>query len=149
MKSLSPITGIVNFLEINPWLSTAGMPTKDQIQSLAEGGFEVVINLSMDQPPDATPHEDALVTSLRMRYIHIPVIWEHPQPSDLAKFFAAMQQFKGSKIFVHCVLNLRVSVFVYLYRLIILQENSKTALQDLFKIWQPDEIWQAFIDANL
>ena len=125
------------------------MPTTDQIQSLAQAGFEVVINLALDQSPDATPEEDALATRLGVKYIHIPVIWEHPQPSDLEKFFDAMQQSNGSKIFVHCVLNLRVSVFVYLYRLIVLKEDAKPAFQDLFQIWQPNEIWQAFIDATL
>jgi hypothetical protein len=77
------------------------------------------------------------------------VIWEHSQPSDLEKFIDSMQQFCGVKFFVHCVLNLRVSVFVYLYRVIVLQEISTTAHDDLLKIWQPDETWQTFINATL
>ncbi len=149
MKRLPPITDIINFLAINPLLATGGMPTIDQVQALAEAGFEVVINLALDQSPDAIPEEEVVVTRLGMRYIHIPVIWKHPQLSDLEKFFDSMQQFSSSKIFVHCVLNLRVSVFVYLYRVIVLREVSTIAHADLLKIWQPDDIWQAFIDQTL
>ncbi len=112
MKRLPPITDIINFLAINPLLATGGMPTIDQVQALAEAGFEVVINLALDQSPDAIPEEEVVVTRLGMRYIHIPVIWKHPQLSDLEKFFDSMQQFSSSKIFVHCVLNLRVCVFI-------------------------------------
>jgi len=149
VKRLPPITDIINFLAINPLLATGGMPTIDQVQALAEAGFEVVINLALDQSPDAIPEEEVVVTRLGMRYIHIPVIWKHPQLSDLEKFFDSMQQFSSSKIFVHCVLNLRVSVFVYLYRVIVLREVSTIAHADLLKIWQPDDIWQAFIDQTL
>ena len=56
-----------------------------------------------------------------------------------------MDQKKGQKIFVHCVLNMRVSVFVYLYRLLILKEDPDTAYQDLRKIWEPDQVWSDFI----
>ncbi len=125
------------------------MPTADQIQLIANCGYEVVINLALDQSPGAIPDEQAIVTTLGMEYIHIPIVWEHPHASDLDHFFAAMQKWSGHKIFVHCVLNMRVAVFVYLYRVISLQEKTITALQDLSKIWQPDPIWQAFMDTTL
>ncbi len=90
-----------------------------------------------------------MVTRLRMKYIHLPVVWESPQISDLDQFFTIMQQSAGYKVFVHCVLNMRVSVFVYLYRVIFLMEDPKIAFQDLLEIWQPDDLWQAFIDTAL
>ncbi len=125
------------------------MPTADQIQTLAEAGYEVVINLALDQSPGAIPEEEALVTNLGMKYVHIPVVWEHPHQSDLEHFFATIQARSGHKIFVHCVLNMRVAVFVYLYRVIYLSEEPNVALPDLFKIWRPDPTWQAFIDVAL
>jgi hypothetical protein len=56
-----------------------------------------------------------------------------------------MDAHREQKIFVHCVANKRVSAFIYLDRLAGDIEET-TALQDLVKIWTPNEIWQAFID---
>lgn len=149
MKRLLDIHDIINFLEIDPQVGTAGMPTIDQFQSIAAAGYEVVINLALDQSPGAIPEEEALVTRYGIHYIHIPVVWEYPQQADLEQFFTAMQKWHGHKIFVHCVLNMRVAVFVYLYRVIILQEDSLCPFQDLLKIWQPDQTWQTLIDDAL
>ena len=41
---------------------------------------------------------------------------------------------------------MRVSVFVYLFRVIYLKEAPEVAFQDLLEIWQPDDTWQAFIE---
>ena len=143
------ITAITNYLEIYPWLGTAGMPTADQIACIADAGYQAVINLALDESPGAITDEGERVTSLGMKYIHIPVVWESPQISDLEEFFTSMQQVKGLKVFVHCVLNMRVSVFVYLFRVIYLKEDPEVAFQDLLEIWYPDNTWQELIDTAL
>lgn len=143
------ITNITNYLEIYPWLGTSGMPTSDQIKSIADANYQVVINLALDGSPRAISDERELVTSLGMEYIHIPVIWESPQISDLEQFFTVMQPLAGYKVFVHCVLNMRVSAFVYLYRVIHLKEDPDVAFQDLLKIWQPDQIWWKLMENAL
>jgi len=143
------ITDITNFLEIDPWLGTAGMPTADQIACIADAGYQAVINLALDESPGAITYEGERVTSLGMKYIHIPVVWESPQISDLEEFFTSMQQVKGLKVFVHCVLNMRVSVFLYLFRVIYLKEDPEVAFQDLLEIWHPDNTWQELIDTAL
>lgn len=140
------ITDITNYLEIYPWLGTAGMIRVDQIKSIADAGYQAVINLALDESPGSISDERELVTSFGMKYIHIPVVWESPQISDVEQFFLIMQQLKGLKVFVHCVLNMRVSVFVYLYRVIHLKEDPEVAYLDLLKIWQPDKTWQDQVD---
>jgi hypothetical protein len=44
---------------------------------------------------------------------------------------------------------MRVSAFVYLYRVFCLKENEPMAKADLHRIWQPHPTWQAFIDQIL
>ena len=46
-------------------------------------------------------------------------------------------------------MNMRVSAFVYLYRMIILGDDGDAAAFPLREVWQPDAVWQAFIDAAL
>ena len=90
------ISAITNYLEIHPWLGTAGMPTADQIACIAAAGYQAVINLALDKSPGAITDEGERVTSLGMKYIHIPVVWESPHISDIEQFFTIMQQFKRS-----------------------------------------------------
>jgi hypothetical protein len=44
---------------------------------------------------------------------------------------------------------MRVSCFVFLYRVLRLGLPVETALQNMLAIWQPNEVWQRFIDAIL
>jgi hypothetical protein len=56
-----------------------------------------------------------------------------------------MKAFPGLKIWVHCAMNMRVSVFIYLYRRLLLGESEKDASSIMSQIWSPNEIWQEFI----
>ena len=44
---------------------------------------------------------------------------------------------------------MRVSAFVYLYRVLRQGVDESTARNDLHRIWQPNPTWQAFIDTAL
>ncbi len=143
------LTEIQDFLQLSPALYTAGQPFEHQFTAIRAAGCSAVINLALVNSPDAFPEEGALVAGLGMEYIHIPVEWESPRPSDLESFFAAMQRLNGQKVFVHCARNMRVSAFVFLYRVMRLGENRAQAEADLWKIWQPNGIWQSFIDTAM
>ena len=136
---------IANFLPISDSIATAGQPTKAQLREIHKAGYQVVINLAMANSTNAIPQEQKIVTSLGMKYIHIPVIWSNPTLANFQEFSQAMISNQEQKIFVHCAANMRVSAFMYLYRL---QQgiNEQEAKQDLNKIWQPNPIWQNFIN---
>lgn len=143
------LQSIINYLEINPLLGTAGQPEPDQFRAIQEAGYQVVINLLPTTSPDAIRGEAELVASLGMQYIHIPVVWQSPEPSDLNQFFEAMAAIHARKAFVHCAMNMRVSAFVFLYRVLIEGVPADTARAAMLEIWQPNDTWQAFIDAML
>lgn len=143
------LSEILNFLQISEKLATAGQPTVMEIRSIADAGYETVINLALPTSDGAIVNESQIVQSLGMEYIAIPVIWESPTIADLDKFLQVMEQRQQQRIFVHCAKNMRVSVFVYLYRRLRLNHNDEQAIVDLHKIWQPNETWQNFIDSNL
>ena len=81
-----------------------------------------------------------------MEYVHIPVIWDSPQKSDLETFFRVMQENRDKKIYLHCEVNYRASSFLYLYRRKFLGVDEKQARQDLQWIWAPNPTWTKFID---
>jgi len=137
---------IINYVEINPNLGTAGQPSLEQFADIKKAGYQVVINLNPDSAASAVEDEGSLVKSLGMDYIYIPVIWAEPKAADLEQFFNAMQQNQGRKVFVHCAMNMRVSAFVYLYRVLAEGAPEETARASMLAIWEPNETWQAFID---
>ncbi len=136
---------ITNYLANSNTLGTAGQPTPEQFATIRAAGYEVVVNLAMPDSTNALPNEDELVTAEGMDYFHIPVVWESPAVEDIERFFTVMDRNHGRKIFVHCAMNMRVSCFVFLYRVLRLGVPRETAWQDVLAIWEPNEIWQRFI----
>ncbi|MBE0542791.1 MAG: protein tyrosine phosphatase family protein [Verrucomicrobia bacterium] len=139
---------IRNFLRIDDRLTTSGMPQPDDFAALRQAGFEVVINLALPTSDNALPNEGELVSAQGMTYIHIPVKFDAPQPTDFERFTRMMDACAGQKVFVHCAANMRVSAFVFLHRLRQGVDRT-TAENDLTKIWQPDGVWWEFVNARL
>lgn len=139
------LKNIYNFLQINNSLATSGQPTEKQFSEIKNAGYQIVINLALNDSSNALPNEAEIIKNLGMEYIHIPVIWEEPTLKNWENFVEVMDNNPDKKIFVHCAANMRVSAFIYLYRRQ-KRVNKEEAKQDLNKIWTPNEVWQNFID---
>lgn len=140
---------ILNYLQITETIGTAGQPTADQFADIAAAGYELVINLAMTDSSNALADEGSVVARLGLDYIHIPVVWEAPTQRDLERFMAVMDRNRDRRVFVHCVLNMRVSVFVFLYQVIRQSLDVEVARRPMEKIWGPDPIWKAFMNQSL
>jgi protein tyrosine phosphatase (PTP) superfamily phosphohydrolase (DUF442 family) len=139
---------ILNYIQINDTLSTAGQPTKKQFKQIAQAGFEVVVNLAMHNK-GALPEEDKIVTKNRMLYIHIPITWKKPELDRLKFFLSTMEMLhkQNKKVFVHCIMNYRASVFVYKYRKHVLKEKRVTLVAP--KAFKPNGVWKRVIKAKV
>jgi protein tyrosine phosphatase (PTP) superfamily phosphohydrolase (DUF442 family) len=142
---MTQLDDIQDFYDLSPLALTSGQPAAEEFQLIKDAGCELVINLAQINERSGLVGEDGLVKGLGMDYIHIPVIWTQPLPSDLEAFFEAMQANAARKIYVHCIRNMRVSAFMFLYRVLRLGVDEKDARLDLRMIWDPNEIWSAFI----
>lgn len=147
--SSTALSGIRAFREVGDGLGTSGQPDEDQFRRIREAGFDVVINLALPTSDHALPHEGSLVTGLGMAYVHIPVDFGRPTVADFRAFCGVMQAFRERRVFVHCAANMRVSAFVFLYRVLRLGVPVVEAEKDLHAIWQPDEVWSGFIEERL
>lgn len=145
------MNGIYNFLRINEALSTSGMPKPNQIKDIAASGVKFVINLATPKSEDWIPNEAELVASSGMNYLSIPVDWENPTRENLDEFMNAMDHHRKERVHVHCQANFRASAFVSLYQVLRLGIDKETALQNLARIWNPNEypVWKKFIEDNL
>jgi len=139
---------IYNYLFYHDKLSSSGMPTAEQMKSVAEAGVQLVINLAPHDVPNAIPDETKLVESLGMQYINIPVNWGTPTRDGLNIFMDAMDANKDKKIHVHCEANFRASAFVAMYRILRLGWKDDEAMVVMHTIWDEDAypVWKMFIE---
>jgi protein tyrosine phosphatase (PTP) superfamily phosphohydrolase (DUF442 family) len=143
------LSQIQNFRAISERLGTAGQPFEEQLPLIKAAGYQAVINLALPESPDAIFDEPERWAALGVDYINIPVEWDQPQRSDLDRFFGEMDRRQGEKVFVHCARNMRVSAFVFLYRVLRQGEAVEKARADLLAIWEPNATWQKLIDEAL
>jgi protein tyrosine phosphatase (PTP) superfamily phosphohydrolase (DUF442 family) len=145
------IEEIYNYLKLSDRLFSSGMPTPQQISSIAEDGIQVVINLATSKSDGWMPDERGLVEAQAITYYEIPVDWGNPTLNDLNNFAALMDKHPHEKILVHCQANFRASGFIALYRFNHLGWAENNAFRDLQKIWNPAEypVWQEFIEKGL
>lgn len=140
---------ILNYVKINELISTSGQPKIEELELIANEGFEVVINLAVPTTSNALKNEDKIVSSLNMSYIHIPVDFENPKISDLKLFLNILQALGANKVWIHCAKNYRVSAFMYVYHKYILHTPFEQIDLSIFDIWQPSLIWQELMKVQL
>jgi protein tyrosine phosphatase (PTP) superfamily phosphohydrolase (DUF442 family) len=143
------LTDIYNYRAIGERLGTAGQPTEEQLSAVREAGFEAVINLALPTSDNAIANEGSIVTGLGMSYVHIPVDFRAPSERDFRAFSRVMEAFAERPVFVHCAANMRVSTFVFLYRVLREGVAVAEAERELHAIWEPDEVWSGFIREQL
>ena len=147
--SIIALSEIYGFRAIGDRLGTAGQPTERQFGTVREAGFETVINLALPTSDNALANEGSVVTGLGMAYVHLPVNFKAPTSQDFRAFCRVMEAFGDRPVFVHCAANMRVSAFVFLYRVLGKRVAVAEAERDLRAIWQPDEVWSRFISEQL
>lgn len=138
-------TDIPMWRRIDARLTTSGQPNEEHLAALGRIGVEHVINLGLHSHEKALADERASVEALRMAYRHIPVEFDAPTEADFAEFCAAMRALEGSVVHVHCIMNLRVSAFLYRYRCEVLGLAKGRAAAEMDSIWRPGGVWAGFV----
>lgn len=138
---------VYNYRKVTDSCSTAGQPTEAQLVSLAEEGFQAVINLATYDPRYSLTDEAGLLQSLGLAYHHIPVEWDNPKETDFEAFEQVMQQLADRKLLIHCAANFRVTAFYSLYALKHLGWSEQEADTFRLSIWEENDypVWEAFI----
>jgi protein tyrosine phosphatase (PTP) superfamily phosphohydrolase (DUF442 family) len=140
------IETIRDYYQINNHLATSGQPTPQEFASIAQAGYQAIINLATSGSTNALPNEGIIVTDLEIVYVQIPVLWDNPKLEDVKIFFKIMQSFDGQKVWVHCAKNMRVSCFIYFWQKYVLQLPEEQASYPMNQIWQPTGVWQTLIE---
>ena len=134
----------VNYVAATERIHTAGQPDADTLASLADQGFELVVNLAPPSNQGAVPNEGKLVAEDGPTYVNIPVDWQQPTYEDFALFSAVMNGARDRKVLVHCQLNMRASAFTFLYRVVHEQVPPDEAFKAMSAVWIPRDQWADF-----
>jgi protein tyrosine phosphatase (PTP) superfamily phosphohydrolase (DUF442 family) len=142
------IESILNYILVSDRIASSGQPEDHQFKDIAEAGYEAVINLAMPNSDNAIPEEGNIVTSSNMTYVHIPVPFDAPDVFHLREFIKVMGALSHRKVWVHCVVNYRVSAFLYLYFQLVHGAQPQEAKKVMLASWKPNDIWQRFISLS-
>ena len=137
---------IYNFHQVNDQLACSGQPTEEQLGAIKEEGYKVIVNLGLTGTKYSLPDEEGSAARLGLIYHHIPVQFDSPQLQELEDFLDLMKQHQSEKILVHCAANYRASCFTGLYLLATQQVNQDEMDDFIANIWQPDPVWQQFME---
>lgn len=80
-----------------------------------------------------------------MTYTHIPVDFDNPTEDDFDRFCAAMAAADGVAVHVHCIVNARVTAFVYRWQRDVLGGGEGEARAMMDSVWHPGGVWAEFL----
>ncbi len=93
-------------------VTTSGKLDRADPARLGAIGVCHVINLALDDHPEALKDEAALMAAQGISYTHVPVPFDAPGEHHYAAFKKALTATPGP-FHVHCIMNYRVSAFFY------------------------------------
>jgi uncharacterized protein (TIGR01244 family) len=139
--------GVINWRRLDQRLTTSGQPGESDLARLAAMGVKSVINLGLHTHERALPDERSSVAALGMAYVHIPVPFDAPDESHFAAFCSAMATSADHPVHVHCIMNYRVSAFIYRWRRDVLGRDEGEARGAMLDVWDPASLpaWAEFI----
>lgn len=135
---------ILNWRRLDEWLTTSGQPTETQLAEIKELGVTHIVNLGLHDH-DRALDEQSSVTNLGMAYHHIPVDFAAPQQDEFIRLCDIMGTTTQERVHVHCIMNARVSAFMYRYQREVLGVPEARAYQFMETVWRPGGVWASFI----
>ncbi len=97
----------------------------------------------------ALKKEDKIVSKNKMIYVHIPITWKAPEIDRLKLFLYILKtlQKENKKVFIHCIMNYRVSAFMYQYKKSVLKQKDIELISP--KEFNPKKAWKELMQIEL
>ena len=144
-------TDIRNFVRLDDRITTSGRLREADPARLAAIGVRHVVNLALDEHPDALPDATTHMAQAGMRYTHIPIPFDAPTDAHYDAFVAAIED-SDEPVHVHCIATLGVWAFFYRYHRDRHGMPAAEARSIMERVWTPEtisiphaEAWAAFI----
>ena len=113
MSENPDLTDVRNWRRRPDGITTSGKLEPKDVARLAQIGVRHVINLALDDHPEALSNEAVLLEEAGIAYSHIPVPFDAPTHDHVSALRDALKTSEGPA-HVHCIMNYRVTAFFYL-----------------------------------
>ena len=130
---------IRNWLRLDGRITTSGRLQQGDPERLAALGVRHVVNLALDEHPEALPDAAQQMAAAGLRYTPIPIPFARPTEDNYAAFRAAIEA-DDEPVHVHCIMNWRVSAFFYRYNRDVVGMAEPEARALMERIWKPEEM---------
>lgn len=136
---------IRNWRRFDQQITTSGQPREDQLPALAALGVRQVMNLALHSHEEALADEAASLAALGIAYTHLPVEFSNPTDADFNAFCSALEAAGDAPLHIHCIMNYRVTAFLYRYQRDVLGRDEAQARQLMDSVWTPEGVWAEFV----
>ncbi len=138
---------ILNQHSITDRITTSGQPVVAEFPEIAGSGHQVVVNLAMPEHEKSIANEGEIVSALGMTYLHIPVPFDDPREEQYELFCDCMDALIDKRVWVHCIVNARVSAFLFRYLQTHRGFSASQAKTPVLEAWLPrmDRVWSDFV----
>ena len=122
------VAGVTNFAKLDATIACAGATTLDGIEEVKKLGYKSIINLREASEPGANVEVSALAArNAGMKYVHIPVNRNTPDPTAVDQFLKAIADPAGQPVFVHCGSGNRAAAFWMIKRMVVDKWDAEKA----------------------
>lgn len=139
---------LFNYMELSPLIGMAGQPNPEQFELLKAARYQAIIHFRVSEAPYRVVDEADRVEQLGLDYGSFQLSFANPLPEAFEQFCKLMGANRGKRVFIHCASGYSTATFLYLYRVLYMNMPHEQAQADLLKVWEPNDIWQRFIDAT-
>ena len=138
-----------NFVKVSNRIDTSGQPPLELLEKFSNKEYDLVINLAPPQADGSIMKEGGLIAQTGARYVNIPVEWKNPTKADFDFFSSTLNNKDHQNVLVHCQINMRGSLFTFLYRVVHEKIDPEIAYEKVTEVWVPKDHWLAFAEMVL
>ncbi len=132
------------------WL-TAGQPSAQWLGTLKQQRIDAVLYLAPPTVGDALATEPDIVRDQGLIFVNVPVVWDRPSAADYRVFERQIRSWRTQRlsVLVHCQVNMRASVFSFLYLVINEGAVPEEAWSAVSRLWTPYGPWKRLVQELL
>jgi uncharacterized protein (TIGR01244 family) len=114
------VAGVTNFAKLDSTIACGGATTPEGVRELKKLGYASIINLRQATETGAEVEaEAAAAKDAGVRYVHLPMNGQSPDPAVADGFLKAMADPANQPVFVHCGSGNRAAAMWMIKRMVI------------------------------
>jgi uncharacterized protein (TIGR01244 family) len=143
--SSDPVSGITNLKRLESTVACAGATTPESMRAVKEMGFASVVNLREASEPGANVEaESAAAKAAGLRYVHLPLNRESPDPAVADRFLIAARDPANQPMLIHCASGNRAAAMWLIKRGVIDGWSIERATAEAERLGLEHEPWKKF-----